>query len=165
MDDLLTLIYTSGTTGEPKGVMLDFANIAACFDMHDRRLDVGERDVSLCMLPLSHVFERIWTFYVLCHGAENVYIRDPQHLVRVMSTNPSYLQSDVDNRVKNLRDWGIPLGRRFRALKLWCLIREQGVAGLAARLRRDPPPPSVRTDDADSYCRTLRRASRRPRAA
>jgi aromatic-L-amino-acid decarboxylase len=65
------------------------------------------------------------------------YVRDPQHLVRVMSTNPSYLQSAVDTRVKNLRDWGIPLGRRFRALKLWCLIREQGVAGLQARLRRD----------------------------
>jgi aromatic-L-amino-acid/L-tryptophan decarboxylase len=65
------------------------------------------------------------------------YVRDPQHLVRVMSTNPSYLQSAVDDRVKNLRDWGIPLGRRFRALKLWCLIREQGVEGLQARLRRD----------------------------
>ena len=84
MDDLLTLIYTSGTTGEPKGVMLDFANIAACFDMHDRRLDVGERDVSLCMLPLSHVFERIWTYYVLCRGAENVYIRDPQQVMDVI---------------------------------------------------------------------------------
>lgn len=65
------------------------------------------------------------------------YVRDPEHLVRVMSTNPSYLQSAVDDQVKNLRDWGIPLGRRFRALKLWCLIREQGVAGLQARLRRD----------------------------
>ena len=65
------------------------------------------------------------------------YVRDPQHLVRVMSTNPSYLQSAVDGQVKNLRDWGIPLGRRFRALKLWCLIRDQGVAGLQARLRRD----------------------------
>lgn len=65
------------------------------------------------------------------------YVRDPEHLVRVMSTHPSYLQSAVDGRVKNLRDWGIPLGRRFRALKLWCLIREQGVEGLAARLRRD----------------------------
>ena len=65
------------------------------------------------------------------------YVRDPEHLVRVMSTNPSYLQSAVDSRVKNLRDWGIPLGRRFRALKLWCLIREQGVEGLQRRLRRD----------------------------
>ncbi|GAC1408121.1 MAG: pyridoxal-dependent decarboxylase [Ktedonobacteraceae bacterium] len=65
------------------------------------------------------------------------YVRDWEHLVRVMGTNPSYLQSAVDTRVKNLRDAGIPLGRRFRALKLWCLIREQGVSGLQARLRRD----------------------------
>lgn len=65
------------------------------------------------------------------------YVRDPQHLIRVMSTNPSYLRSSVDEQVKNLRDWGLPLGRRFRALKLWFLIREQGVEGLQARLRRD----------------------------
>ena len=65
------------------------------------------------------------------------YVRDPQHLVRVMSTNPSYLQSAADGRVKNYRDWGIALGRRFRALKLWMLIREQGVSGLQTRLRRD----------------------------
>jgi aromatic-L-amino-acid decarboxylase len=65
------------------------------------------------------------------------YVKDPQHLARVMSTNPSYLRSAADDRVKNLRDWGIPLGRRFRALKLWCLIRSEGVAALQARLRRD----------------------------
>jgi aromatic-L-amino-acid decarboxylase len=65
------------------------------------------------------------------------YVRDSEHLVRVMSTSPSYLQSAADGRVKNLRDWGLPLGRRFRALKLWLLIREQGVAGLQARIRRD----------------------------
>ncbi|HUI60954.1 MAG TPA: pyridoxal-dependent decarboxylase [Steroidobacteraceae bacterium] len=65
------------------------------------------------------------------------FVRDPQHLVRVMSTNPSYLLTAADSQVRNYRDWGIPLGRRFRALKLWFLIREQGVAGLQARLRRD----------------------------
>ena len=65
------------------------------------------------------------------------YVRDPEHLMRVMSTNPSYLRSAADGHVKNLRDWGIPLGRRFRALKLWFVIREQGVAGLQKRLRRD----------------------------
>ncbi len=65
------------------------------------------------------------------------YVRDPEHLMRVMSTNPSFLQSSVDGEVKNLRDWGIPLGRRFRALKLWFVIREQGVSGLQRRLRRD----------------------------
>lgn len=84
MDDLLTLIYTSGTTGEPKGVMLDFANVAACFEMHNSRLDLNPQDVSLCMLPLSHVFERVWSFYVLYCGAENVYIRDPQKVMDVI---------------------------------------------------------------------------------
>ncbi|MGN5076513.1 AMP-dependent synthetase/ligase [Aeromonas veronii] len=84
MDDLLTLIYTSGTTGEPKGVMLDFSNIAACFEMHNSRLDLNEQDVSLCMLPLSHVFERAWSYYVLYCGAENVYIRDPQKVMDVI---------------------------------------------------------------------------------
>jgi aromatic-L-amino-acid/L-tryptophan decarboxylase len=65
------------------------------------------------------------------------YMRDSEHLVRVMSTNPSYLQTSKDNEVKNFRDWGIPLGRRFRALKLWCLIKEQGVSGLQERIRED----------------------------
>ncbi len=65
------------------------------------------------------------------------FVRDPEHLIRVMSTNPSYLRTEHDGEVKNLRDWGIPLGRRFRALKLWFVIRDQGVEGLQARLRRD----------------------------
>lgn len=65
------------------------------------------------------------------------FVRDPEHLIRVMSTNPSYLQTAADGRVKNYRDWGLPLGRRFRALKLWFLIREQGVERLQQRLRRD----------------------------
>jgi aromatic-L-amino-acid/L-tryptophan decarboxylase len=65
------------------------------------------------------------------------YTRDPQHLIRVMSTNPSYLRTEQDGQVNNYRDWGIPLGRRFRALKLWLVLRAEGVSGLQARLRRD----------------------------
>ena len=65
------------------------------------------------------------------------YVRDDRHLQRIMSTNPSFLQTSTDGVARNLRDSGIPLGRRFRALKLWFLIREQGVEGLQARLRRD----------------------------
>lgn len=64
-------------------------------------------------------------------------VRDSELLIRVMSTNPSYLRSSVDEQVRNYRDWGLPLGRRFRALKFWFLVREQGVAALQARLRRD----------------------------
>ncbi len=65
------------------------------------------------------------------------FVRDPQHLTRVMSTSPSYLRTAVDDRVANLRDWGIPLGRRFRALKLWFLLRTEGALALRTRLRRD----------------------------
>ena len=65
------------------------------------------------------------------------YVRDVQHLVRVMSTNPSYLQSAVDGEVTQYRDWGIPLGRRFRAMKLWFHLRLDGVEAIQTRLRRD----------------------------
>jgi aromatic-L-amino-acid decarboxylase len=65
------------------------------------------------------------------------FVRDPQHLVRVMSTNPSYLRTAQDGRVANFRDWGIPLGRRFRALKAFFHLMDEGVEGLRARLRRD----------------------------
>lgn len=65
------------------------------------------------------------------------YLRDVDHLVRVMSTNPSYLRSDVDGDVTQYRDWGIPLGRRFRSLKLWFHLRIDGVDAIQARIRRD----------------------------
>ncbi|GIW31042.1 MAG: aromatic-L-amino-acid decarboxylase [Meiothermus sp.] len=65
------------------------------------------------------------------------YVRSPEHLIRAMSTNPSYLHSAADGQVKNYKDWGIPLGRRFRALKIWFALLDQGVEGLQARLRRD----------------------------
>ncbi len=84
-DDLLTLIYTSGTTGQPKGVMLDYANIGAQLEGHDQRLSLTEDDVSLCFLPLSHVFERAWTFYVLYKGATNCYLQDTMQVRDALS--------------------------------------------------------------------------------
>lgn len=66
-----------------------------------------------------------------------LYVRDVEHLVRVMSTDPSYLRSAVDGEVTQYKDWGIPLGRRFRALKLWFHLRLDGVEAIRARLRRD----------------------------
>lgn len=84
LDDLFTLVYTSGTTGNPKGVMLDHANLSAAMRLHDLRLKVGPGDVSLCMLPLCHIFERAWTFYLLYRAAMVVYLRDPQTVVKAI---------------------------------------------------------------------------------
>ncbi|MCU0243183.1 MAG: pyridoxal-dependent decarboxylase [Acidobacteria bacterium] len=63
------------------------------------------------------------------------FVRDPGALVRALEINPEYLKTGADAKVKNLRDWGIPLGRRFRALKLWFVIRGYGVEGLQAMVR------------------------------
>lgn len=65
------------------------------------------------------------------------YVKQPELLIRVMSTNPSYLRSTVDSKVVQYRDWGIPLGRRFRALKLWFHLRLDGPDAIRDRLRRD----------------------------
>ncbi|WP_373100690.1 MULTISPECIES: AMP-dependent synthetase/ligase [Pasteurellaceae] len=77
MSDLFTLIYTSGTTGEPKGVMLDYANLAHQLQAHDNALqNIDTTDISLSFLPFSHIFERAWVAYVLHRGAVNCYIED-----------------------------------------------------------------------------------------
>lgn len=82
IDDLLTLIYTSGTTGEPKGVMLTHSNVIFQKGEHDLRLiDPNDNDVSLAFLPLSHVFERIWTYYVFATGMTNNYLEDPARII------------------------------------------------------------------------------------
>ncbi|SFN77174.1 long-chain acyl-CoA synthetase [Xenorhabdus japonica] len=85
LNDLFTLIYTSGTTGEPKGVMLDYRNIASQLYLHDQRLTLTNQDVSLCFLPLSHIFERAWSYYVMHTAALNVYLTDTNFVREAMS--------------------------------------------------------------------------------
>lgn len=64
-----------------------------------------------------------------------MFVRDARRLQRTFAIQPEYLKTQADDAVINYRDWGIPLGRRFRALKLWCVIRSYGVEGLRAYLR------------------------------
>jgi aromatic-L-amino-acid/L-tryptophan decarboxylase len=64
------------------------------------------------------------------------YVRDPNELLRTFGLTPEYLRTTHDAEVANFRDWGIQLGRRFRALKLWFVIRSYGIEGLQALIRR-----------------------------
>jgi len=62
------------------------------------------------------------------------FIKDPETLVRTFEILPEYLKTKAEG-VNNYRDWGLQLGRRFRALKLWWVIRHYGVEGLQHKIR------------------------------
>ncbi len=112
-DDLATIIYTSGTTGEPKGVMLKQQSFLHCFRIHDQRLDVRTSDISLCFLPLSHVFERMWSHYLLYKGAVNVFLENPREVIEtlpkvkptVMCAVPRFFEKTFDGIQVETKKW------------------------------------------------------------
>jgi long-chain acyl-CoA synthetase len=78
-EDLATLIYTSGTTGEPKGAMLTHNCFNAAMEIHHERLTVlSDKDVSMCFLPLSHIFEKAWTYFCFDSGMVVAINQDPK---------------------------------------------------------------------------------------
>ena len=83
-DHTLTIIYTSGTTGLPKGVMLSHANALHQFRALEKHFTVTQDDVSLCFLPLSHVYERLWSYYLYSKGALNTYLSDPKKVIETL---------------------------------------------------------------------------------
>ena len=133
--DLATILYTSGTTGEPKGVMLDHDNFMCLFTIHDERLDVTDQDVSMSFLPLSHIFERAWSFYVLYRGAINVFLENPRDVIEelpkanptIMCTVPRFFEKTHEGILaeydkwpstkKKIFDWSINIGLQCAAFK------------------------------------------------
>ena len=141
------VVATAGTTGTTAFDPIDA--IAAITERHSMWLHVDAAMAGTAMIlpecrPRWQGIERADSLVLNPHKWLGVgfdlsayYCRDPQHLIRVMGTNPAVLRTQQDGQVSNFRDWHIQLGRRFRALKLWFHILDQGVEGIRARLRRD----------------------------
>ncbi len=84
-NDLTTLIYTSGTTGEPKGVILRQSNYLQAFHIHDIRLtNVTDKDLSLSFLPLSHIFERAWTYFCMYRNVVVAVNKNPKKIQQIL---------------------------------------------------------------------------------
>jgi long-chain acyl-CoA synthetase len=142
LEDLLTLIYTSGTTGEPKGVMLTHGNFATTAAYHDERLpNPGDSDVSLCFLPLAHVFERAWSTYALLScGMTVAYCDDPATIVEVIKEVRPTVMCAVPRFYEKVHGTILDKVESAPALRQKLFHWAVGVGAERARLERESRP-------------------------
>jgi len=141
----LAVVATLGSTGTT--AMDPLEPIAALCAKHKLWLHVDAAYAGSALLleeyrPLLRGIEQADSFVFNPHkwlltnfDCSAYFVKDKEALLGTFEITPEYLKTDMDKKVNNYRDWGIPLGRRFRALKLWFVIRSYGVDGLKAMLR------------------------------
>ncbi len=78
--DIANILYTSGTTGVSKGVTLTYRMYAAAIPANDKIMHLSDKDVTMCFLPFTHVFERAWSYWCLARGAQLAINLKPQDI-------------------------------------------------------------------------------------
>jgi long-chain acyl-CoA synthetase len=149
-DDLANIMYTSGTTGEPKGVILTHTMFLEAMRVHDLKLSaIGENEVSICFLPLTHIFEKAWSHFCLHKGMRidiNTRPTDIQMILKeveptCMCNVPRFwekiyegIQDAINSKpkiVRRLFDEGVRVGRKYHV----DLLRKNKPVPLTLRLR------------------------------
>lgn len=135
-NDLCTIIYTSGTTGEPKGVMLTHKNILSNVNSAHEIFDIGDKDIFLSFLPLSHIFERMAGYYVaLACGGTIAYAESIEKLAQnmgeikptVIAAVPRLFERMYNKIKRNIEsqpekkqkifNWALELGKQLSSIK------------------------------------------------
>lgn len=94
--DLAVIIYTSGTTGRSKGVMLHHSNFIEQVYAHQLKYPfITNRDVSMCFLPLNHIFEKAWSYLCLSMGCQVAILSDPKRILDALPVVRPTMMSNV----------------------------------------------------------------------
>ena len=92
--DLCNILYTSGTTGDSKGVMLTYGQYNAALKANDEVVPVTEKDRIIQFLPITHIFERGWSYLSFSKGAHLIINTDPHEIQQSMrETHPTCMSS------------------------------------------------------------------------
>ena len=128
IDDLKSLAAVTSEEGVWHHVDAAFAGTAAILPEYAWMLEGIDKCDSFVFNPHKWMFVNF--------DCSAYFVKDREQLIRTFEILPEYLKTRSRGQVNDYRDWGIALGRRFRALKLWFVIRSYGVAGLQEKIRK-----------------------------
>jgi long-chain acyl-CoA synthetase len=134
-DDIMSVIYTSGTTGDPKGAMHSHRSFFVEIDALNSRFPMGEDDIEVVFLPLSHVYEKASSYWIHSRGATQYFCSDTNKIVEYFGEiRPTYMcgvprlfekmyaaiyakMEKAGGVKKNIFDWGIEVGKQYEFAK------------------------------------------------